>query len=209
MVSEGRDWSKIALALVIGTLVYNLIEAVVALWSGVSADSVALIGFGLDSVIESLAAVAVLWRVRLEHRGASPERIEEGERRVGRFVGVTFLLLAIYVVAEAAWVFVGGEEAEESMVGIVLAIASLVVMPLVAWGKLRAARHLGSEALAAEARETLACAYLSLTLLVGLGAHAWLGWGWADAAAALLMVPWLIKEGWEAWRGEDEDEEEA
>jgi divalent metal cation (Fe/Co/Zn/Cd) transporter len=181
--------------LVLGTLVYNAVEAGVALWAGMRAGSIALVGFGLDSVIELSAAVVVLWRLRLERTGAVPERLEHAEARVRRFVGGTFLLLALYVTVESAWRLISGQTAGESAVGLILAVASLVIMPLLAAGKLRAARHIGSRALRAEAAETLACAYLSLVLFLGLAANAWLGWWWADAAGALLMVPWLVREG--------------
>jgi divalent metal cation (Fe/Co/Zn/Cd) transporter len=195
-------WRRIALGLVVATMAYNAIEAGVALWSGIVADSIALVGFGLDSVIELIAAAALLWRLSVEARGADLERIESSERAVHRIIGVTFLLLALYVTAEAGWGLWRREAAAESVVGMILAVASLVVMPLVAWGKLRAARHLGSRALAAEAKETLACSYLSLTLLLGLGLNAALGWWWADPVAALAMVPWLVREGLEGVRGE-------
>ena len=194
-----RDWTRIALALLVATIAYNLIEAGLALWSGVSARSVVLVGFGLDSLIECVAAGVLLWRLRLERRGADTETLEHAERRVHRVVGVTFFALAAYVVGQAAWTFFGGDAPAESWLGIALAIASLVVMPLVAWGKLRAAKEIGSGALRAEAKETLACTYLSFTLLLGLGANALLGWSWADPVAALAMVPWLIREGREGF----------
>lgn len=197
-----RRWQRIALALVVATLIYNVIEAVVAIASGVAARSVALIGFGLDSVIECAAAGVLLWRLSLEARGADPEVVERSERRVGRFIGGTFLALSLYVVGQAGFQLWTRQAPEESLLGIALALASLVIMPLVAAGKLRAARAIGSGALRAEAKETLACSYLSLALLVGLVAHAWWGAWWADPAAALLMVPWLIKEGLEGLRGE-------
>ncbi len=201
-VADPDRWRRIALGLVTATMAYNAIEAGVALWSGVVADSIALVGFGLDSIIELIAAAALLWRLSVEARGADHERVEASERTVHRVIGVTFLLLALYVAAEAGWGLWRREAAAESMVGIVLAVASMVIMPLVAWGKLRAARHLGSRALAAEAKETLACSYLSLTLLLGLGLNAALGWWWADPVAAIAMVPWLIREGLEGVRGE-------
>jgi len=119
------------------------------------------------------------------------------------FVGLTFLALAAYVVVQAALNVASGDRPESSTVGIVLAAASLVVMPLLAWAKLRTAAGLGSGALRAEARETLACAYLSFTLLLGLTLNAAAGWWWADPVAALFMVPWLIREGLEGVRGED------
>jgi len=201
-VVPARDWARIALALLLATLAYNLIEASVALWSGVSASSVVLVGFGLDSLIECAAAGVLLWRLRLESRGADPETLEDAEHRVHRFVGMTFFALAAYVVAQAAWTFLGGDSPGESWIGVGLAIASLVIMPLVAWGKLRAASEIGSAALRAEAKETLACTYLSFTLLLGLLANALLGLWWADPIAALAMVPWLVREGREGVRGE-------
>ena len=196
-------WRTIALRLVLVTMAYNVVEAGIAVASGIAARSIALIGFGLDSVIELAAAGVLLWRLRLETRDADAVRVERSERRARRFIGVTFLLLAAYVVVEALLTLAGGARPEESLIGIVLAAASLAVMPLIAWGKLRAASAIGSAALAAEARETLACAYLSLTLLLGLVANAVAGWWWADPAAALLMVPWLVKEGVEGLRGDD------
>jgi len=195
-------WRAIALRLVIATMVYNALEALVALWSGIAAASIALIGFGLDSTIELAAASAILWRLRVEARGVSHEAVEASERRVLRFIGATFLALAAYVSVEAALSLWRGERPEESAVGIALAVTSLIVMPLVSWGKLRAARALGSASLRAEAKETLACSYLSATLLFGLAANAAAGWWWADPVAALLMVPWLVAEGREGLRGE-------
>ncbi|HXV77547.1 MAG TPA: cation transporter [Candidatus Polarisedimenticolaceae bacterium] len=118
-----------------------------------------------------------------------------------RVVGATFLVLALYVTVQAGWTLWARAAPEESLAGIVLAVASLVVMPLVAWGKLRAAREIGSAALRAEAKETLACSYLSLALVLGLAVNAAAGWWWADPVAALLMVPWLVNEGQEGLRG--------
>ena len=157
---QSAPWLRIALSLVLATAAYNVVEAAVALWSGVVAGSVALVGFGLDSVIECVAAGALLWRLRLEFQGRGSEELEVAERRIHRLVGTTFFLLAAYVVGEAGFTLWHREAAHESVVGIALAIASLVIMPLVSWGKLRAAREVGSRALRAEAMETLACSYL-------------------------------------------------
>ncbi len=201
-VPDRSRWMRRALRLVVATMAYNVIEAGVALASGIAAGSVALLGFGLDSVIECVAAAALLWRLGMEARGVDGERLERGERRVHRVVGGTFLLLALYVTAEAGWTLWKGAAPGESAVGIVLAAVSLVVMPIVAWGKLRAARAIGSAALRAEAKETLACSWLSLTLLLGLVGNAAAGWWWADPVAALAMVPWLVKEGREGLEGE-------
>jgi divalent metal cation (Fe/Co/Zn/Cd) transporter len=197
-----RDWRRIGLWLVGATMAYNIAEGGVSLWAGIQASSIALVGFGLDSFIECTAAGALLWRLSVEARGASSETIERSEQRVQRFVGGTFLVLALYVLIQASLTLWRWEVVGESVVGMVLAALSLVVMPLVSWGKLHAAKVIGSAALRAEAKETLACSYLSLTLLLGLVANALAGWWWADPVAALLMVPWLVKEGVEGLRGE-------
>lgn len=185
-------------------MAYNGIEAAVALWAGVAARSIALVGFGLDSMIELSAASVLLWRLSAEARAAARATIEARERLVHRFVGATFLALALYVATQAGLSLWRKEAAAESLVGIVLAIASLIVMPVVAWGKLRVADKIDSAALRAEAKETLACSYLSLVLLVGLVANATAQWWWADPLAALLMIPWLIKEGWEGISGRED-----
>jgi divalent metal cation (Fe/Co/Zn/Cd) transporter len=176
----------------------------VALWSGLAAHSIALIGFGLDSVIECAAAAVLFWRLGVEARSADREAVASAESKVRRFVGFTFFGLATYVLAQAAWALLRAPQAQESVIGIVLAAASLVVMPIIAWGKLRTAAHIDSAALRAEAKETLACSYLSLALLVGLVANAVAGWWWADPVAALLMVPWLVKEGMEGLESDDD-----
>jgi divalent metal cation (Fe/Co/Zn/Cd) transporter len=183
-------------------MAYNVAEGAIALWAGMHAGSIALVGFGLDSYIECAAAAALLWRLTLEARDAHAAAVETSEQRVHRLVGATFIALALYVVGQAGWTLATRHAPEESVVGIILAVASLVIMPLVAWGKLHAAQAIHSRALRAEAKETLACSYLSLTLLLGLVAHAAAGWWWADPMAALLMVPWLVKEGLEGLRDE-------
>jgi divalent metal cation (Fe/Co/Zn/Cd) transporter len=193
-------WLRRAVWLVTFTIIYNLLEAGVALWSGIQAGSIALVGFGLDSLIELAAASLLFWRLRLQLNGTlNKEQLDATEDKVHKFVGVTFFLLAAYVLIQSAWTLWKQDAAEESMIGIVLAVASLIIMPVLAWGKLRAAAVLHSGALRAEAKETLACTYLSFTLLLGLVLNAWLGWWWADPVAALLMVPWLIKEGREGF----------
>ncbi len=201
-IREARDWSRIGLWLVAATLVYNVVEGVIALTAGALAESIALFGFGLDSLIEVAAAGALLWRLAVEARGREGEALEQTERTVHRFIGATFIALALYVTGQAGWTLWAGAVPQESLVGILLAGASLVIMPAIAWGKLRAAREIGSAALRAEAKETLACSYLSFALLLGLAANASLGWWWADPTAALLMVPWLVREGQEGLRGE-------
>jgi len=182
-------------------MAYNGIEAVVAIWAGVRADSIALVGFGFDSIIELAAASVVLWRFSVEARGSGGDIIENTERKVHRFVGVTFFALAAYVLLQSGWVLWVRDAPSESVVGLVLAGVSLVVMPVVAFWKLRVAGFIGSSALRAEAKETIACSYLSFCLLLGLTANAAAGWWWADPVAALLMVPWLIREGKEGLEG--------
>lgn len=193
-----RDWMRIAYALVFVTVAYNLVEAGLALWLGFNAGSVALIGFGLDSVIEGAAAGVLLWRLRLGLRAIDQEAVATAERRVHRFVGATFFALAAYVAGQALWTLRAGNAPAESVLGVALAVVSLLLMPPLAWGKLRAAREIQSAALRAEAMETIACSYLSFTLLLGLGANALRGWWWADPIAALAMVPWLLHEGRES-----------
>lgn len=196
-------WAKIALWLVAGTMTYNIVEGVVATWAGAKAESVALFGFGLDSGIECAAAAVMLWRLSIEAKGASRDTIEASEKKVRRFIGGTFVALAIYIVIQAALDLYKHEEPHKTTMGIVLAAASLAIMPTVSWAKLHAAKKIGSSALRAEAKETLVCSYLSFTLLLGLVANATVGWWWADPVAALAMVPWVVKEGLEGLRGED------
>jgi len=197
-----RRWTRIGLRLVAATLAYNAVEAVIALASGAAADSIALVGFGLDSGIECAAAGVLLWRLAGESRFHDEAARARAERRVHRFVGGTFVALALYVSVQSALTLWRQDAPDPSAVGIALALASLVIMPAVALGKLRAAREIGSGALRAEAKETLACSYLSFALLLGLVANAAAGWWWADPLAAAAMVPWLVKEGREGLRGE-------
>jgi divalent metal cation (Fe/Co/Zn/Cd) transporter len=170
----------------------------VALAAGVASDSVALVGFGIDSAIEVAASLAALWRLRQD---VDPARRERAERGALRVVGVSFFALGAWIAHESVGALREGRGPEASAVGIVLAALSLGVMPLLAWQKRRVARRLASGALEAETRQTEICAWLSAILLAGLGLHAALGWWWADALAALAMVPFVVREGWEAVRG--------
>ncbi|HEV3468790.1 MAG TPA: cation transporter [Pyrinomonadaceae bacterium] len=182
------------------TVGWNMLEAAVSVAAGVTAGSIALVGFGADSVVEVSSGLVLLWRLRAEARDAG--RRERVEQRALRLVGICFLALAAYVVFEAVTSLVRREEPEASGVGIVVAALSLVVMPLLARAKRRVAARLGSGALAADSRQTDLCAYLSAILLGGLALNALLGWWWADPAAALLMTPLIAREGVEALRGE-------
>jgi divalent metal cation (Fe/Co/Zn/Cd) transporter len=187
-----------ARVLLVVTILYNVAEGVIAIGSGIAAGSIALIAFGADSYLEVAAAAAVLWRLGI----ADPERGEIAEQRAMRFIGWTFLALSAAVVFRAVLAFASRDGAEESLVGIGLAVASVTVMPALALWKLKIAADGCILALAAEAKETLACSYLSLTLLVGLLANLLFGWWWLDAATALLLVPWLVREGLEGVRGD-------
>jgi divalent metal cation (Fe/Co/Zn/Cd) transporter len=193
-----------ALWLLGATIVYNVAEGVVAVWFGEKAGSTSLVAFGIDSGIECAASTVLLWRTAVQMRGADEERTEAAERRARRFIGLTFFALSAYVAVEAVLTLWDREAPETSPVGIVLTIISILVMPALSWLKLRTARRIGSRALEAEAKETVACSWLSAITLGGLGLNAALGWWWADPVAGLAMIPWLVREGLEAWTGEDE-----
>ena len=180
------------------TIAWNAIEALVAIGAGMASGSVALVGFGLDSVIESISGIALYRRLAFELRGASEDESEASERRALWFVGISFYLIAAYVLYDAVTSLIQRSAPESSPLGIALAAVSLVVMPLLAWAKHRTGKALGSRALIADAAETLVCAYLSFALLLGLGLNAALGWWWADPVAALLMLPLIVGEGKEA-----------
>lgn len=194
-----QRWLRVGISLVITTMLYNVFEAGVALWAGAEAASIALVEFGLNSLIEFAAASVLIWRLRLELRHVESARVERADRLVHRFVGLSFAGLAVYVLIQAGWMLWRQHIPDESLMGILLATASLILMPLVSYWKLRAATEVGSSALRAEAKETLACSYLSFTLLLGLVTHSTLGWWWADPVAALLMIPWLVHEAHEAF----------
>lgn len=181
--------------LVAATITYNVMEAIVAIAAGTVASSTALIGFGLDSVVEVSSAAAVAW----QFAGADPERREKTALRV---IAISFFALAAYVTVESVRALVGGAEAEHSTVGLVLAAVSLVVMPGLSYAQRRAGRELGSRSAVADSKQTLLCTYLSAVLLVGLAVNSLFGWAWADPIAALVIAGVAVKEGREAWRGD-------
>lgn len=185
------------------TITYNLAEAVVSLFAGIMAGSVALVGFGADSLIEVSSAVAARWRLRSD---ADVELRVRAERMTSRIVGWCFLALAVYVAADSAKTLWLREPPDRSVVGIVLTALSVVVMPVLARAKRGVAQGLSSAALRAEAAQTSLCAYLSAITLGGLVLNAWLGWWWADPLAALGMVPIIAREGIEALRGDGCDD---
>jgi len=181
-------------------IVYNIIEAVVSVFFGMRAESIALVGFGLDSMIEVSSAVILVWR--LSHSGTEEEGHEK-DRKALFLIGISFFLLAAYVVYQSTNKLIKHEMPDSSIPGIIIAGLSLAIMPVLGLMKKKIARQIGSRALEADAMETLICSYLSFALLFGLGLNAWLGWWWADPVAGLVMVYFLIKEGREAIQGEN------
>lgn len=191
------------------TVGWNAVEAVVAIVAAAMAGSPALLGFGIDSIVESASGTVLIWRLREERRGSDAEAVERLERTASRLVAVSLAALAIYVAWESATSLVDGERPEPSLIGIALALASLGVMWWLARAKRRVARGLDSRAMAADAFQTDACFWLSLFLLVGIGLNAALGWWWADPVAALAMAVVIAREAVEAWRGESDPIVEA
>jgi divalent metal cation (Fe/Co/Zn/Cd) transporter len=181
------------------TIAYNSLEGLIAVVAGLMAGSIALVGFGFDSLIEVTSGAALLWRL---HSDADESRREHMEAITLRIVGVLFLLLAAYVSYDSIKSLIWREEPHESIPGIVLAIASLIVMPLLVRAKRKVARSIKSAALMADSKQTELCTYLSAILLAGLLLNALVGWWWADPVAALIMVPIIVKEGIEGLRGE-------
>jgi divalent metal cation (Fe/Co/Zn/Cd) transporter len=176
---------------------WHTIEAAVAIVAGIAASSIALIGFGADSVVESLAGVVLLWRF-----GGDRHASGEAERKAYRLIAISFWLIAAWVGVEATRQLIAGSHPEVSWVGIGLAAVTLATMPPLAIAKSRVAEQLQSAATRAEGRQNMLCAYLSAALLVGLAANAIAGWWWADPLTALVIAAVAIREGREAWRGE-------
>ncbi len=186
---------KKALYLEWSLIFYNVLEAVASIAFGIKAKSVALIGFGLDSIIEILCAAILIWRLSC-HSNAEDE--EQREKKALLFVAYTFFLLAAYVGYESISKLVQHEIPHESLPGIVIAFLSMIIMPSLGLAKRKIARQIQSKALEADAMETMLCAYLSIILLAGLGLNFLLGWWWADPVAGLIMVYFIVKEGIES-----------
>jgi len=178
-------------------IAWHGVEAAIAIVAGAAAGSIALIGFGADSLIESAAGFIVVWRFASSRAGS-----EDAEQRAQRLIAISFYVLAAYVAVEAFRAIVGGDHPDVSYVGMGLAAVTLATMPPLAAAKARVGERLGSAATKSEGRQNLLCAYLSAALLVGLGANALLGWWWADPATALVIAGVAVNEGREAWRGE-------
>lgn len=179
-------------------LAWHVVEAAVAVAAGVAAGSIALVGFGADSLIEAAAGLVVLWRFAGTRAGS-----DVAERRAQRLIAASFAVLAVYVTAEAIRTLAGGHHPDPSWVGIGLSIVTLATMPPLARAKARVGAQLGSHATESESRQTMLCAYLSAGLLAGLAANALLGWWWADPLTALAIAALAAREARDAWRGED------
>ena len=178
------------------SVAYNVVEAAVAVSAGVAASSAALVGFGLDSLIEVGSGLVILW----QFRHPLPE---SRERRALRLIAISFVAMAAYVTAESIGSLAGGGRPAVSPVGIGLSIASLVIMPVLSWAQRRTGRELGSGSVVADSKQTLVCTYLSAVLLIGLVANALFGWWWADPIAGLIIAVVAVREAVEAWRGEN------
>ncbi len=190
-------WVRRAQLLAVFGVGWHAVEAAVAVLAGVLAGSIALVGFGADSVVEALAGFIVLWRF-----AAARASSEAAERRAQQLIAVSFFLIAAYVGVEAIRSLLGGEIPHASWLGIGLAAVTTVTMPLLARAKARVGDRLGSAATKSEGQQNMLCAYLSLALLVGLGANALLGWWWADPLTALAIAGVAVTEGWETWKGD-------
>jgi len=192
---------KKALFLEYFTVGYNVIEAAVSIAFGHIAKSIALIGFGLDSVVESLSGMILIWRLR-KHGKVSEEEEEAVERKATKFVALTFFILGLYVLFHSVKKLIEKEIPNPSLPGIIIAIVSIVVMPLLSWQKFKAAKQIQSQALVADSKETLACFFLSVALLIGLLSNYVFDFWQADPIVGLIIVVFLFREGWENWRGE-------
>jgi divalent metal cation (Fe/Co/Zn/Cd) transporter len=187
------------------TVGWNVVEGVVAIAAAIAAGSVALLGFGLDSFVETASGAIIVWRLLSEQRAADHERVEAIERRAQRLIAASLAGLAAYIVYDALTTLLAGERPEASPIGVLIAALSLGVMWWLARAKRRTAIALGSRAMQADAFQTTACWWLSLAVLVGVGLNTAFGWWWADPVAALVIPVFLLREARQAWEGEDCD----
>ncbi len=185
------------------TVAWNVVEGVVAVAAAIAAGSVALLGFGVDSFVESASGCVLVWRLFAEQRGGDDDVVERVERRAQRLVGASLFALAAYVLIDAVHSLVTRDRPAASPVGLALTTLSLPVMWWLARAKLRVARALGSRALETDAFQTTACYWLSLATLAGVGLNAAFSWWWADPASAIVVAGLVAREGWEAWSGEE------
>ena len=181
------------------TVGYNILEAIASIIFGSIAGSIALIGFGLDSIVELLSGLVLIWRLR-QHGKISEAAEERIEKRATRFVALTFLILGFYVLFESVKKLVVAEIPEPSLPGIVIAILAIIVMPILTWQKYKTGKQINSQALVADSKETLACFFLSMALLLGLGANYLFGFWQADPIVGLIIVLFLFREGWQGFK---------
>ena len=187
------------------TVGYNILEAVVSILLGAINNSIALIGFGLDSIVESLSGCILIWRLS-QHQSLTAEAEAKIERQATQFVAITFFLMAGYIGFESLRKLITQDIPDPSFLGILLAILSLIIMPLLAWQKSKIGKQLNSKALIADAKETLVCSFLSVALFLGLAGNYWFGFWQADPFAGFIIVFYLIKEGWEIWEESHESD---
>jgi len=185
---------------------YNILEAAASIIFGGIAGSIALIGFGLDSIVESLSGLVLIWRLR-QHGKISREAEERIERRATRFVAITFFILGLYVLFESIKKLAFAEIPGPSVPGMAIAVASLIVMPVLTWQKYKTGKQINSRALIADSKETLACAFLSVALLLGLGANYLFSFWQADTIAGFIIAGFLFREGWQGWKEFSEEVE--
>jgi divalent metal cation (Fe/Co/Zn/Cd) transporter len=202
-IPDRQGGIRYALRLEYLTVGWNVVEGIIAVTAAVIAGSVALLGFGIDSFVESASGAVLVWRLLAEQRGADAEEVERLDARAHKLVGASLFLLAAYVSFEAVAALWTKEAPRPSAVGIALTAVSIVAMQWLARAKRRAARRLGSRALEADAFQTTACFWLSIITLAGVGLNTAFGWWWADPVAALGMTAFIAREGAEAWRGEE------
>ncbi len=186
------------------TVGYNILEAVASIVFGSIAGSIALIGFGLDSIVESLSGLVLIWRLR-QHGKISEAAEERIEKRAIKFVAITFFILGSYVLFESVKKLVVTEIPEPSLPGIIIATLSTIIMPILTWQKYKTGKQINSRALVANSKETLACTFLSVALLLGLGANYLFGFWQADPIVGLIIVLFLFREGWEGWKESSEE----
>lgn len=189
------------------TVGYNILEAIVSIIFGSIANSIALIGFGLDSIVESLSGLVLIWRLN-QHKRISKEEEERIERKAMKFVAITFFVLGLYVLLQSIRKLILKEIPDSSLPGIVIAMVSMIVMPILAFQKYKTGEKIKSNALMADSKETLACAFLSVSLLIGLGLNYLWGFWQADPIVGLIIVIFLLREGAEVWRESNEKKEE-
>lgn len=186
------------------TVGYNILEAIASIVFGSIAGSIALIGFGLDSIVESLSGLVLVWRLS-RHGKISVEAEERLERRATRFVAITFFILGMYILVQSVRKLILAEIPDPSLPGIMIAMASIIAMPILTWQKYKTGKQINSHALVADSKETLACAFLSVALLLGLSTNYLFGFWQADPIVGLIIVAFLFWEGWEGWKGANEE----